>query len=192
MGTLNASIADLTINMGPGAAFQFGLGAILVEVGLVRISFIAVRRLAGLHRLAQFFRIFACAVVLLLAGFSLYAAWHMSSQGVVVPFAHYTPFLSGVFLSLLNPLHLPFWIGWTAALRSKGMLTDSKADLNLFMAAIGSGTALAFLLYGVTGQLLIMYLRMQQNLFNWLVGGALLLAGILQLRKLLTPRAAHA
>jgi threonine/homoserine/homoserine lactone efflux protein len=184
VGTLNASIADLTINMGSGAAFQFGMGAILVEVGLVRISFVAVRRLAGLQRLVLLFRVFACAIVLVLAGFSLNAAWQMRQQGVVVPFAHYTPFLSGVFLSLLNPLHLPFWIGWTAALRSKGVLTDSKADLHVFMAAIGSGTALAFLLYGVTGQLLIMYLRMQQNLFNWLVGLALLLAGILQLRKL--------
>jgi hypothetical protein len=188
VGTLNASIADLTINMGPGAAFQFGMGAILVEVALVRIALVTVRRLAGLTYLFRFFRVFSCAIVLLLAVLSLYAAWHMQKQGVVVPFAHYTPFFSGIFLSVLNPLHLPFWMGWTAALRSRGVLNETKADFNLFVTAIGSGTALAFLLYGVTGHLLIMFLRMNENLFNWLVGLALLLAGILQLWKLVAPR----
>jgi LysE type translocator len=192
VGTLNASVTDLTINMGAGAAIQFGLGAILVEVALVRIALVTVRRLAGLKQLLQFFRVFSCALVLLLAVLSLYAAWHMQKQGVVVPFAHYTPFFSGIFLSLINPLHLPFWMGWTAALRSKGVIADTKEDFNVFVTAIGSGTAFAFLLYGVTGHLLITFLRMQENLFNWLVGLALLLAGILQLWKLVAARPVRA
>jgi threonine/homoserine/homoserine lactone efflux protein len=189
VGTLNVSVTDLTINMGAGAALQFGLGAMLVEVALVRIALVTVRRLAGLKQLFHFFRVFACAIVLVLAVFSLYGAWHMQKQGVVVPFAHYTPFVSGVFLSLINPLHLPFWMGWTAALRSKGVLSDTKEDFNVFVTAIGSGTALAFLLYGVAGHLLITFLRMQENLFNWLVGLALLMAGMVQLWKLLAVRA---
>ena len=192
VGTLNVSVTDLTINMGAGAALQFGLGAILVEVALVRIALVTVKRLAGLKHLFQFFRVFACMVVLLLAVLSLYAAWHMQKQGVVVPFAHYTPFFSGIFLSLINPLHLPYWMGWTAALRSKGVLTDRKEDLNVFVTAIGSGTAFAFLLYGVAGHLLITFLRMQENLFNWLVGLALLLAGMVQLWKLLADHPALA
>jgi hypothetical protein len=192
VGTLNASVTDLTINMGAGAALQFGLGAILVEVALVRIALVTVKRLAGLKHLFRLFRVFACMVVLLLAVLSLYAAWHMQKQGVVVPFAHYTPFFSGIFLSLINPLHLPYWMGWTAALRSKGVLTDRKEDLNVFVTAIGSGTALAFLFYGVAGHLLITFLRMQENLFNWLVGLALLLAGMVQLWKLLADHPALA
>ncbi len=188
VGTLNASVTDLTINMGAGAALKFASGAILVEVGLVRIALVTVRRLAGLKHLFYFFRVFACAAVLLLAVISLIAAWHMQKQGVVVPFAHYTPFFSGIFLSMLNPLHLPFWMGWTAAFRSKGMLADTKADYNVFVTAIGSGTAFAFLLYGAAGHFLITFLRMNENLFNWLVGLALLLAGIMQLRKLAAGR----
>jgi threonine/homoserine/homoserine lactone efflux protein len=184
VGTLNVSVADLSINMGGAAALQFGIGAMLVEVVVVRIALVTVRKLEGLHRLLWFFKILTCAIILLVAAFSLEAAWHMRKPGVAIPFAGHMPFVSGLLLSLINPLHLPFWMGWTAVLKTRKILTDSKKDYNLFVMAIGCGTSLAFLTYGVTGTLLIMFLRMNQNLFNWMVGLVLLVTGLVQLWRL--------
>lgn len=184
VGTLNVSVADLSINMGAAAALQFGIGAVLVEVLIVRIALVAVRKLEGLHFLLRFFKILTCAIILLVAALSLEAAWHMRKPGVAIPFAGHLPFVSGLLLSLINPLHLPFWMGWTAVLKNRKTLTDSPSDYNRFVIAIGCGTSLAFLTYGIIGTLLIMFLRMNQNLFNWMVGLALLVTGLVQLWQL--------
>ena len=189
IGTLNVSITNLVINKNIAGAILFGIGAILVEVALVRIALVVVRRLEGMTRLEgiprllQGFRMIACIVIFLFAFLSLDAAWHMQKAGVAIPFTGDAPFVSGLVLSLLNPLHLPFWMGWTAMLRTKGLLADTRKDYNLYVPAIGTGTTLAFLSYGIAGHLLILFLQKNQYLFNWLTGLALLATGGIQLWK---------
>lgn len=185
VGTLNVSITDLVIHGNIWAAVLFGLGAILIEISIVRIALVTVKRLEGMDRVVRWLRVFACCVILLLAFISLKAAWCRHSAGVAIPFAGHAPFVSGLVLSLLNPLHLPFWMGWTAVLRTKALLSDTRGDYNVYVIAIGMGTAVAFVVYGVTGHLLILFLRTNQNLFNWLVGIALLIAGFVQVPKTL-------
>jgi threonine/homoserine/homoserine lactone efflux protein len=183
IGTLNANIANLAIGMDIGEAVQFGLAAILVEVLLVRIAVVAVKRLEKLKRFFKLFSILAGAVLLLFAGISLEAAFHRQAPGTVFPFTKKAPFLSGLLLSAINPLHLPYWMGWTAVLRQKQLLADSRRAYNVYVTAIGSGTALAFLLYGLAGNLFLTFLMGQQNKINWAVGLALFIAGIMQLHK---------
>jgi hypothetical protein len=184
IGTLNVNITGLVINGDVWAAGQFGLGAILVEVGLVRIALITVKRLEGMNHLLRWFRVLACIIILLFAFINLEAAWHLRKAGISIPIARHAPFISGLVLSLLNPLHLPFWMGWTAVLRTKGLLSDTKRDYNRYVMVIGAGTVLAFIVYGVAGHFLILFLRMNQNLFNWLTGSALLVTGLFQVKKL--------
>ena len=184
IGTLNVSVTNLVIDGDVRAAILFGLGAILVEVGMVRLALVIVKRLEGMDRLLGWFRLLACFVILLLAFVSLEAAWHMRKAGSAIPITGHAPFFSGLVLSLLNPLHLPFWMGWTAVLRRKGLLSDTRNEYNIYVIAIGVGTCMAFVLYGVTGHFLILFLRMNQQLFNWLTGVALLMAGLVQLWKL--------
>jgi hypothetical protein len=180
VGTLNVSITNLVIDSRAGAAVLFGAGALLVEVGLVRIALVTIKRLEGMHLLRQWSRVIACVVILLLAYLSLEAAWHQRKAGAVIPLTGNAPFVSGLVLSLLNPLHLPFWMGWTAVLRSKGLLSDTRREYNGYVLAIGMGTGIAFLVYGITGHLLILFLRANQDLFNWLTGAALLITGLIQ------------
>jgi LysE type translocator len=180
VGTLNVSITNLVIDRHVGGAISFGMGAVLVEVGMVRLALVAVKRLEGISRFLRWFRVIACVVILLFAFLSLDAAWHLRKAGVPILFTGDAPFVSGLVLSLLNPLHLPFWMGWTSVLRSKGLLAHTRKEYNVYVLAIGMGTCTAFLVYGITGHLLILFLRANQNLFNWLTGIALLVAGLAQ------------
>jgi threonine/homoserine/homoserine lactone efflux protein len=184
VGTLNVSVTDLVIDRHIRAAILFAVGAMLVEVGMVRLALVVVRRLEGISRFLPWFRVIACVVILLFAFLSLHAAWHLRKAGVAIPFTGDAPFISGLLLSLLNPLHLPFWMGWTAVLRSKGLLNDTPREYNVYVLAIGMGTGIAFLVYGFAGQLLILFLQANQNLFNWLTGLALLVAGLGQVWKM--------
>ena len=185
VGTLNVSVTNLVIDGKIPAAFLFGLGAILVEVSIVRAGLVVVRRLEGMKRLLGWCRVLAYIVIFWLAFISLEAAWHMRRSGAVIPFTGHAPFVAGLVLSLLNPLHLPFWLGWTALLRSKGLLSDSRGDHTVFVTAVGIGTGMAFVLYGLTGHFLILFLRTNQHLFNWATGIALLLTGVGQVWKLI-------
>ena len=185
IGTLNVGITDLVIHGDVWGAVLFGFGAILIEVSMVRIALVTVKRLEGMTRLVKWFHLLAGCVILLVAFISLEAAWHMRKAGMVIPFAGHSPFVSGLVLSLLNPLHFPFWMGWTAVLRTKGLLSDTRGDYNVYVIAIGIGTSIAFMVYGIAGHLLIFFLRTNQNLFNWLVGIALLVTGLVQMQKAL-------
>lgn len=173
-GTLNVSAASLAINKGLTAAAAFSLGAILIEMGMVRIAMFAVNKVAGL-----FFGLVSSLIIITFAVCSLYATFQVQ-QSAVLPVIGQQPFLSGLFLSLINPFHLPFWIGWTTVLKSRKILTD---HYYVYLPAIGVGTALAFVAYIMAGSFLIGRFGEQQLIINRVVGIALLVTGGIQLYK---------
>jgi threonine/homoserine/homoserine lactone efflux protein len=183
VGTLNVTVASLVINKGIIQAVEFALGAIFVEVVLVRIAIAAVQKLERLKYLYKFFSALTCIVLFLFAWISFRAAFEMHKFETALPFTSQRPFLSGVFLSLINPLHLPFWLGWTAVLKSKKIFWDSKATYNIYVIGIGLGTSIAFFTYAILGNLLIDFLKEKQTILNWIIGIALLGTGLLQLYR---------
>lgn len=181
IGTLNVSVVNLVIHQGLSAAMQFASAAIFAEMLVVRVALAAVKKL---DHFSRYFHIVSILVIFLIAFTSLKAAIQMQPTVTVLPFTGQWPFAAGFLISIINPLHLPFWMGWTVALRSNSVLHDSTAAYNIYVIAIGAGTALAFLLYGLAGNLLIEVLKTQQYLLNWLIAVALLFTGMLQLYKL--------
>lgn len=183
LGTLNLSVANYAFVHNWSGALGFSITAISVEMLLVRVALMAIRKL---ERLTHFFRVFnilTCAVLLFLASNSLLAAWQMEAFRATVPFPSVNPWISGFLLSLTNPLHLPFWMGWTAILRSRNILGDGARQYNTFIAAIGLGTAAAFTIYALAGGYLIRLLGSRQVLLNWAVGTALLITALAQIYK---------
>ncbi|MBS1602989.1 MAG: hypothetical protein JST42_10000 [Bacteroidetes bacterium] len=187
-GTLNLSVADYAFRHDIPAATGFAIAAISVEITLVRVALVTIRRLERLTRLYRVFHILSCALLLFMSLNSLLAAWQMQTfrAGLSLPFVN--PVLSGLVLSSINPLHLPFWMGWTAVLRSRKILDDQPRSCNLFVGAIGAGTAAAFWLYALAGSYLIGFLGARQVLLNWVIGVALLAAALAQLFKNLINR----
>ncbi len=159
------------------------MAAISVEMTLVRVALAAIKRLEALKRLFRVFSILTCLILLALAFSSLLAAYQMQMFRASIPFSTLNPILSGFLLSLINPLHLPFWMGWTAILKSKKVLDDRPTSYNTFIIAIGSGTSLAFFIYGTVGRFLINLLGSREELLNWIVGIALLITALTQLYK---------
>jgi threonine/homoserine/homoserine lactone efflux protein len=153
-GILNTSVSGLVASAGPAVAGWFGLGAILAEMTIVRVAH------AGMEVWPQKLKIprwLGITLSVLLISLMLF---HSGKTSGTLRSLHY-PFLAGVLFSVLNPLHLPFWLGWTAVLRSKNILVHARVEYHLFSAAIGVGTALAFLVYGLAGHLIL----------NWWVKG---------------------
>ena len=184
IGTLNLSVANYAFRHDLAGAVGFSIAAVAVEMILVRVALIVVRRLEKLTHLFRLFSLLACGILLVFAFSSLLAAWQMQTFQASIPLSTLNPVLSGLLLSLINPLHLPFWMGWTAVLKSKKVLDDRPRAYNTFMIAIGAGTSLAFCIYGTAGGLLIQLLGSRQVLLNWIVGIALLITALAQLRRI--------
>ncbi|OKS88074.1 LysE family transporter [Mucilaginibacter polytrichastri] len=188
IGTLNASVANFALNNNFTGAFQFGSAAILVEIILVRIALIVIDKLTYLKRLFLLLSIAVCIVILLLAYRTLEAAFHMKNFEDVLPFVGMNAFYSGLALSLLNPLHLPFWMGWTAVLKGRNVLISTPRAYNLYIIAIGLGTSTSFIIYGFAGNYLMDALKAQHNLINWILGATLLLTGLVLAYKLINKQ----
>jgi len=188
IGTLNTNIADYALQNNFMGAFEFGSAAILVEVALVRLALVLIDKLSHLERLFKILSAVMCVIILFLAYRTLKAAFHMMNFQDALPFVSMQPFYSGLALSLLNPLHLPFWTAWTAVLKGRKVLSDEHKDYNIYIAAIGTGTCIAFIIYGFAGNFLMDTLKAQHNLINWLLGLTLLLTGLIQAYKLIASQ----
>lgn len=183
LGTLNLTVANFSFAGDLQGAAMFSVAAIFIEMLLVRIALMAVQQLEKLKRLVLYFNLIAGAVLLLLAFNSLSAAWEQLEFRAELPFTDLHPLVLGLLLSIINPLHVPFWIGWTAVLKSKYVLDDNHTSQNFYVLAIGLGTAMAFGLYALAGRFLIDHLLQQHVLLNWVVGGTLLVTALAQLYK---------
>jgi len=185
LGTLNLSVANYAFRGDFLGAIQFSVAAITVEMLLVRVALMLIKRLEKLTHFLRVFGLLSSGVLLFLAFNSLLAALEMESFRAALPFSFLSPILSGFLLSVTNPLHLPFWMGWTTVFRSKGILGDERGSYTIFIGAIGMGTAAAFCLYGVAGGYLIRSLSSRQVLLNWIIGIALLITALAQLYKII-------
>ena len=186
IGTLNAGVANYALNGNFTGAFKFGAAAILVEVTLVRIALLVLDKLSHLQKLFKVMSAVMCFAILFLAFKTLEAAFHMRNFQDVLPFVGMNPFYSGLVLSLLNPLHLPFWLGWTAVLKGRKVLIPGPVAYNIYILAIGTGTSLSFLIYGIAGDSLMNTLKAQHNLINWILGFTLLFTGLVQVYKMVS------
>ncbi|SEW36093.1 Threonine/homoserine/homoserine lactone efflux protein [Chitinophaga sp. YR573] len=187
IGTLNTNVANYALNNNVTGAIQFGVAAIFIEVIVVRIALFLIDRLIRLRQLFKILSLMICVAILFLAFKSLEAAFQMRTIADVLPLAGKQPFYTGLLLSLLNPLHLPFWMGWTAVLKSRQVLNDN--GYSIYILAVGTGTAAAFILYGLIGSFLMDVLKTQQYLINWVLGFTLLFTGLMQGYRLIMKKA---
>lgn len=183
LGTLNLSIANLSFHHDINGAIGFAIAAAMVEVLAVRLALLLVDQLQALKNYYWLFRLISVAVLLTLSVSTLISASSTEQFSVAFPLAAKNPFIGGLTLSALNPLHIPFWMGWAAVLKSRGILDDNKASYNLFVVAIGMGTIMAFGLYGWAGGFLINLLGHWQSVLNWILGLVLLITALAQLYK---------
>jgi hypothetical protein len=183
LGTLNLSVVNYITHHNQVGALNFSVAAIAVEMAVVRVALIALKKIERLKHFYIALSLLACLLLLALALNILAAAKAPQQFEVMAPFLNLHPIIVGALLSVSNPLHLPFWMGWTAVLKSKSILEDNRASYNIFVAAIGTGTALAFMVYGAAGQYLTGLIGTHQRWLNWSIGITLLLTALMQLYK---------
>ncbi len=185
LSTMNITVTQVSIQYGIMEGFEFAIGSMISEVIIVRIALVSISWLAKKSRI---FRLLECAtilIILFLAIASFIAAYRMTGFGSPLPIDTIKPFWTGVFLSLISPLHIPFWLGWTTVLMNKNILQVSSRQYNLYVFGIGTGTVfgLAIFIYG--GGLLVAKIQQHSALLNICIGIVLLITVTIQMKKMI-------
>ena len=189
LGTMNVTATNISIKQGTFPAFLFALGAIAVEGACV---YIVLRAMQWVSKQQHFFKIFEWLTIILILALSiscLTAAIKMKGFGNNV-FLKYNlhPFLLGLLLSILNPLHIPFWFGWSTVLIKKNILIPQSKYYLTYISGISLGTIAGFDVFIYGGNFIVQQLSNKQNILNWVVGVTLLITVAIQLYKIQRKR----
>ena len=185
LGTMNVTVTQISVQTGIRDGVAFAWGSMVIEVIIVRLALITMKWITEQHKLFRFFEYITLSVILFLSIASFVAAYKMSGFASPLPIGSLSPFWWGAFLSLTNPLHIPFWIGWTTILMNKDILRPDPAEYNWYITGIGVGTLLGFALFIYGGSFLVTMIQQHESLLNCVIGGVLLITAIIQIRKMI-------
>ncbi len=186
LGTMNIAATHISIEQGRTAGLLYALGSMLVEIIIVRIALVAMGWLAQRHKIFQFLELFTVSLILILSAASFIAAYKMTGFAGSIPFGpSLHPFWTGVLLSATNPLHIPFWLGWSTVLLNKKILLPGNKYYNWYITGIAVGTMAGFAVFIYGGTYMVTQITAHQNVLNTVIGLVLLLTAVIQLRKML-------
>ena len=188
LGSLNLAAMQISVSDGIRPAIKFALGAMLVEMIYVRISLVA---MDWVRKRKKLFRYLEWATVLIIAALavtSFIAAADPHIKKNVILSNTLDRFWLGTAMSAINPVQIPFWFGWSAALFSKGVLQPRNDHYNLYIAGIGLGTLSGFACFIFGGRLLVDSLNANQAMVQWIVGSIFAITAIIMLIKILRQK----
>lgn len=183
LGTLNILVANLAYKNYTDAIW-FGLGAIIVEMLIVGVGIKAVQHLNRLYYFVKVMKVFMVGVLFLISwsSFQIFLTTNIQGQGTSLFFENHT-FISGMVLSLINPLHLPFWMAWIKVLEKKGIVFHRTHYIVLFIFSIGLGTSLAFQIYASLGNYVIPLFKNSERTMYLILACFFMMMGVYQLYK---------
>ncbi len=172
LGTLNITAFNIAASQNVGEALLFSFAAVFVELIIVRFTLMGDKKINFNGKLSFYILPFAVALLLYLAISSFMSAsapQELVTSATVFPMIQ-SSILLGVLLSSLNPLHIPFWIGWNRLLISKRLLHNSLGSYTSYMVGIGIGTLGALLIFIFLGKYIFQNYQQYSSIIAWIMG----------------------
>jgi threonine/homoserine/homoserine lactone efflux protein len=183
-GTMNIVATQITAQQGYRAGTLYSIGSMLAEVIIVRLALGGMKRLMSCRQIFHFLDIVTAILLLLMTIGCFVAAVQMNDFVHILPKSSWHPFWVGLFISAVNPLHLPFWLGWTTLMMNKGIVTPQAKSLNVYVLGISFGTMLGFLTFIYGGYYLMTVFRDRQFEICIAAGSVLLVITYLHIRRM--------
>ena len=155
LGTLNTTAFQISASQSISQAIVFAFAVVLVELIVVYITLNYASKINFKSKLFSY--ILPVSIVLLvylsISNFmSFDDAQHASKSSYVFPLIK-SSFLLGLLLSILNPMHVPFWMGWNSILIEKRKLNDKPGMYPSYISGIGLGTLGSLMIFVFAGKL---------------------------------------
>ncbi len=153
IGTLNITAFQIAASKSITDAVIFALAVVLIELIVVRITLIGAKKINLNGKLSFYLFPLGVALLLYLAISSFMSLETVSEIGTtsnIFPTIQST-FILGLLLSALNPMHIPFWMGWNRVLINKSILDNKPKNRASYIIGIGLGSMLGILIFIYAG-----------------------------------------
>ena len=184
IGTIGLSAMQISITEGYRPAIIFSIGSIVGEVIYVRLLLVALNWLRQQERIFRILEWIAVLIVVVLAVGSFKAALgHHGAKNVILSYTMHR-FWLGLFLRGISPAAIPFWLGWSSVLYTKGIMRPERGFYNGYLLGIRLGTFAAHCIFIFGGKIAVQKLDASQEAINFVIGCVFAITAILQIWKI--------
>jgi threonine/homoserine/homoserine lactone efflux protein len=180
IGTVNLAVVQTTVNSNFRTGFYFSLGATIIELiySAIAIKFIAY--LLNNQSVEVIIQIISVPVFIVLA--ILYFRKEEPSANTEIK--RRRSFYNGLFIGLVNPLQIPFWIAYGSYLLSNNWIKNEEFLINVFICGISLGTLLVLTLIAFLSKKIVASLELKTRLVNRITAIVLILLAFYQILKI--------
>lgn len=156
-GTLNLSVLQLGLEHKTKIALRFSLAVAIVEYPYAWIGVVFEDLITSSPVIVDNFQLITAIVMLVIGAFSIWSARKPSEFSVRF---NESGFRRGIVLSILNPMAIPFWVAYTAFLKSQGWIELSSQWLvHSYVLGTSVGVMVLLILFTFLAQKLSGYVR---------------------------------
>jgi threonine/homoserine/homoserine lactone efflux protein len=171
-GTLNTTAFQIAALQGINNALFFALAVVLIELIVVRITLIHANKIDFQSKL--FYYVLPITIVLLIylsvsSFMSSVSHQEMETNTYLFPMIK-SSFLLGLLLSTLNPMHIPFWMGWNSILLERKTLDKSPGIYSSYIIGIGLGSIAALMIFIFTGKFIYQNYQQYNHVIAFIMG----------------------
>ena len=173
-GTLNLSVLQLGLEHKTKVALRFSLAVAIVEYPYAWIGVVFEDLITSSPVIVDNFQLITAVVMLVIGAFSIWSARKPSEFSVRF---NESGFRRGIVLSILNPMAIPFWVAYTAFLKSQGWIDVSTQWLvHSYVLGTSVGVMILLVLFTFLAQRLSGYVK-DNRIVKLIPGITLLLLG---------------
>jgi len=141
-GTLNLAVLQLGMEHKVKAALRFAMAVSIIEYPYAWIAVVFEDWITSSPVIVENFQLITALVMLLIGVFSIWTARKPSELSIKF---NESGFRRGLILSILNPMSIPFWIAYTAFLKSQGWI-DLTTSWRVHSYVLGTSVGVMTLL----------------------------------------------
>jgi threonine/homoserine/homoserine lactone efflux protein len=188
LGTTNLAATQIAITDGLEEALLFSAGLIIADIFYIYLTLLAMQWIQRQKKLFKALEWLTLFIVFSLAASNFYAAAHPGVNKNVLLSNSLPRFVLGLTLNGLNPLQIPFWLGWSTVLFSKNILQPRWKHYNLFAGGASFGFLLALLLFIFGGRLIADKISNNQAAVYYVIGAIFMITGVVQIWKMINRK----
>jgi len=157
LGTLNTTAFQISASQNISEAFEFSAAVILVELIIVRITLLGAHSINLNNKLFSYLTPPAIALLIYLSVSNFMSAndqQTIHTNSSIFPTIK-SSFALGLLMSLFNPMHVPFWMGWNSILSNRKKLYRKSGIYSSYITGIAIGSLAGLLPFILAGKFLI-------------------------------------
>jgi threonine/homoserine/homoserine lactone efflux protein len=192
-GTVNIITIEIAGTDGYYSALSFAAGCAIAELICVKACLLLMVKVV---RLSFFTRTVQWLSFLVMATLSFTSFRTVFNETTINPIHLLNDnisslFIAGLIMMIINPVQVPFWLGWTTILVERKIPLHQSAESLNYIMGIALGSLIASALFIGMGQLLSPLLIKKQSFFHFLFGCTFAAMAILQLWRIRTKKAGN-